>query len=267
MKMIVSRDCTGRQSELLAGSRHSLPCHVAPVPMADILSKDELAALAAFDTPTICNALEIVAPERRALGFNRRPLLSPLPQVKPVVGYARTIMVRSREPHPRTKAEARTKRLAYYESIAAAPLPSLCVMQDVDGPDAGFGAFWGEVQSNVHKALGCIGVITDGAVRDINVWAKDFFVLAGAVMPSHAHVDIVDFGNTVSVAGMIVSPNDLIHADRHGAVVIPVDVVRRIPEAATLLAKREKVILDACKSPRFGIDDLRQAFLRADDIH
>src|SRR5487761_12683 len=243
--MIVSRDCTGRQSELLAGSRRSLSLPRRPVTMADILSKDELAALVAFDTPTICNALEIVAPERRALGFNRRPLLSPLPQPKPVVGYARTIMVRSREPHPRSKAEARAKRLAYYESIAAAPLPSLCVMQDVDGPDAGFGAFWGEVQSNVHKALGCIGVITDGAVRDIDVWAKDFFVLAG----------------------MVVSPNDLLRADRHGAVVIPLNIARKIPEAANLLAKREKVILDACKSPRFGIEDLRQAFSRADDIH
>lgn len=235
--------------------------------MVDLLSKDELAALAAFDTPTICNALEIVAPERRALGFNRRPLISPLPQSKPIVGYARTVMVRSREPHTRSKAEARAKRLAYYESIAAAPLPSICVMQDVDGLDAGFGAFWGEVQSNVHQALGCIGVVTDGAVRDVDVWAKNFFVLAGSVMPSHAHVDIVDFGNTVSVAGMMVSPNDLVHADRHGAVVIPLAVARRVPQAAELLARREKVILDACKSPTFGIDDLRQAYARADDIH
>ncbi|MDE1904750.1 MAG: RraA family protein [Alphaproteobacteria bacterium] len=235
--------------------------------MSNFLSNDELAALAAFDTPTICNALEIVAPERRAFGFNRRPLLSPLPQAKPVVGYARTVMIRSREPSPRNKADARAVRLAYYESFGAAPHPTLCVMQDVDGPDIGFGAFWGEVQSNVHKALGCVGVITDGAVRDIDVWAKDFFVLAGTVMPSHAHVDIVEFGKTVSVAGMVVSQNDLIHADRHGAVVIPLNVARKVPEAANLLAKREKVILDACKSPRFGIEDLRQAFSRADDIH
>jgi regulator of RNase E activity RraA len=235
--------------------------------MTALFSQAELDALAAFDTPTICNALEIVAPERRALGFNRRPLVAPILQAKPIVGYARTISIRAREPHPRSKSEARAMRLAYYEHIAAAPLPSICVMQDVDGPDAGFGAFWGEVQSNVHKALGCIGVITDGAVRDIDAWAKGFFVLAGSVMPSHAHVDIVDFGQTVSVAGMIVSANDLIHADRHGAVVIPFEVARRVPDAAMLLARREKVILDACQSPHFGIEDLRQAFARADDIH
>jgi len=158
-------------------------------------------------------------------------------------------------------------RLAYYESIVAPPRPSLCLMQDVDGPDSGFGAFWGEVQSNVHKALGCIGVITDGSIRDIEAWAKGFFVLAGSIMPSHAHVDIVDFSKTISVAGMIVSANDLVHADRHGAVVIPADAARRIPEAAALFAKREKVILDACQSAHFGIEDLRQAFACADDIH
>jgi len=232
-----------------------------------LLSPELLAALAAFDTPTICNALELVAPARRAMGFNRKPLLSPIPGVKPVIGYARTVTIRSREPHPRSKEEARATRLSYYEYIGQSPLPSLCVMQDIDGPDTGFGCFWGEVQSNLHKALGCIGVVTDGAVRDIDVWAKDFFVLAGSVMPSHAHVDIVDFGITVSVAGMVVSPNDLIHADRHGAVVISADLARRIPEAASLLAKREKVILDACRSPHFSIEDLRQAFSRADDIH
>ena len=120
--------------------------------LSEIPTRDELAALARFDTPTICNALELVMPERRALGFNRRPLIAPLPVAAPVVGFARTVMIRSREPYPRGRAEAREKRLRYYEYIAQAPLPSLCVMQDVDGADAGFGCFWGEVQSNLHKA-------------------------------------------------------------------------------------------------------------------
>lgn len=230
-------------------------------------SRADLAALAAFDTPTICNALELVAPERRALGFNRRPLFAPFPQLKPVVGFARTVMVRAREATPRSREAARAKRLAYYEYIAQAPLPSLCCMQDVDGPDAGLGAFWGEVQSNVHQALGCIGAITDGAIRDIDVWAPGFMVLTGAIMPSHLHVDVVEFGITVSVAGMIVSSDDLVHADRHGAVVIPRAAVAKLPAAIETLVKREKVLLDACKRPGFGIEDLRQAFSRADEIH
>ena len=227
----------------------------------------DLDALAAYDTPTICNALEAVAPERRGHGFNRRPLVCPFPAMKPVVGYARTATIRSREPAPRSKAENRAIRLAYYEHIAKAPLPSLAVLQDLDGPDAGLGAFWGEVQTNIHKALGCIGTVTDGSVRDIDQMAPGFFVLAGSIMPSHVHVDLVDFGATVSIAGMIVSDNDLIHADRHGAVVIPHELAARIPEAADRIARREKVLLDAAKTPGFSVATLRAAFQRADDIH
>jgi len=231
------------------------------------LTQRDLDALAQYDTPTICNALEVVAPERRSLGFNRTPLVCPFPSMKPVVGYARTATIRSREPQARNGADARALRLAYYEYIAKAPMPSLAVLQDVDGPDAGLGAFWGEVQTNVHKALGCIGTITDGSVRDIDQMAPGFFVLAGSIMPSHAHVHLVDVGGTVSIAGMLVSSNDLIHADRHGAVIIPPAVAKRIPEACDLIGRREKVLLDAAKAPGFGMAQLHDAFSRMDDIH
>jgi regulator of RNase E activity RraA len=235
--------------------------------MAPALARADLDALSAFDTPTICNALEIAAPERRALGFNRGPLLAPIPSPKAVIGYARTATIRAREPHRRSREEARELRLKYYAHVAEAPLPSIVVMQDVDGPDRGFGAFWGEVQSNIHKALGCVGVVTDGSVRDIDAWAPGFFVLAGSVMPSHAHVDVVEVGGTVSVAGMIVSANDLVHADRHGAVVVPQTLVRKVAEAADLLARREKVLLDAARKPGFSVETLREAFMRMDEIH
>ena len=227
--------------------------------MATALASADLDALCAFDTPTICNALEIATPERRAFGFNRRPLLAPLPGAKPVVGYARTATIRAREPSRKSRDEARELRLKYYAHVAEAPLPSIVVMQDVDGPDRGFGAFWGEVQSNVHKALGCAGVVTDGSVRDIDAWAPGFFVLAGSVMPSHAHVDVVEIGGTVSIAGMIVAAN--------GAVVIPHASVAKVLEAAALLARREKVLLDAARKPGFSVNDLRDAFSRMDEIH
>jgi len=227
----------------------------------------DLEALRAFDTPTICNALEVVAPARRALGFNRRPLIAPFPSMKPVVGFARTATIRSREPHPRGMREAGKLTFAYYEHVAAAPMPSIAVIQDLDGPDIGLGAFFGEVNSSVHKGLGCLGVITDGSVRDLDVWAEDFFVLAGSIMPSHANVHVADVGTVVNVAGMVVAPNDVIHADRHGAVVVPADVVKAVPEAAALIARREKVLLDAAKQPGFGMTQLRDAFARMDDIH
>ena len=236
--------------------------------MSGELSQADLAGLTEWDTPTICNALEIVAPERRAYGFNRRPLVAPFPEMKPVVGYARTAGIRSREPYGRGKEEGRTKRLAYYDYIAkGGPRPSLTVIQDLDGPDIGFGAFWGEVQTNVHQALGSIGTVTDGCVRDLDAMAKGFFVLAGSVMPSHAYVELVDFGGTVSIHGMVVRHNDLIHADRHGAVVIPHAVAKKVPEAARLLARREKVLLDAAKRPGFSVDDIRKALAEADEIH
>jgi regulator of RNase E activity RraA len=227
----------------------------------------DLEALAAFDTPTVCNALEIVAPTRRAAGFIRRPLVAPFPALPPVVAFARTAHIRSREPGPRRGAEATELRLGYYAHIAAEPRPSIAVIQDIDAPDQGFGAFWGEVQSNVHKGLGCVGVVTDGSVRDLEAMAPGFFVLAGSVMPSHAHVHLVDFGGTVSVAGMIVSPNDVIHADRHGAVVVPAAAVKAIPATVDLLARREKVIIDAARSPGFSIERLRRAFAEQDEIH
>jgi regulator of RNase E activity RraA len=227
----------------------------------------DLEALAGFDTPTICNALELVAPARRATGFIRRPLLAPFPALPPVVAFARTAHIRSREPGPRRGAEATEHRLGYYAHIAAEPRPSIAVIQDIDAPDQGLGAFWGEVQSNVHRGLGCVGVVTDGSVRDLEAMAPGFFVLAGSVMPSHAHVHLVDFGATVSVAGMIVSPNDVIHADRHGAVVVPAEAVKQIPAAADLLARREKVIIDTARSPGFSVERLRRAFAEQDEIH
>ncbi|MGH7117361.1 MAG: RraA family protein [Stellaceae bacterium] len=226
-----------------------------------------LEALRAFDTPTICNALELVAPARRATGFIRRPLVAPFPRLKPVVAFARTAIIRSREPHPRGRDAATEVRLGYYEHIAAQPLPSIAVIQDLDAPDLGFGAFWGEVQTNVHKGLGCVGVITDGSVRDLDAMATGFFVLAGSIMPSHAHVHLVDFGGTVSVAGMIVSSNDVIHADRHGAVVVPPEAIKELPAAVALLTRREKVIIDAAKAPGFSVTRLRQAFDEVEDIH
>lgn len=231
------------------------------------LTEAERAALISFDTPSVCNALEIVAPERRAKGFTVRPLVAPFPQLKPVLAYARTAIIRAKEPDGLPKDRAKAKRLAYYEYVEKGPRPSIMIMQDIDGDDRGFGCFWGEVQSNVHKGLGCVGVITDGTVRDIDMMAPGFFVLAGGIVPSHAWVHAVDFGGQVNVAGMMVSSGDLIHADRHGAVVIPRGLERKVLEAATLIARREAVIIAAAKQPGFTVEALKRAMGEAEDIH
>lgn len=227
-----------------------------------------LKQLQSYDTPTICNALEVVAPERRLTGFTVRPLVCPFPALAPIVGYARTATIRASCAPPLPAAEMKAKRVAYYEYVAeGGPAPSISVIQDLDGDAAGYGAFWGEVQTNVHKALGCLGVVTDGSIRDIPQVASGFQMLAGSIGPSHAHVHLVDFGTQVRVAGMIVRSGDLIHADQHGAVVIPASVAARVPEAAELCGRREAPILDICKSAGFSLDQLRAALKKADEIH
>src|SRR5438477_514089 len=117
------------------------------------------------------------------------------------------------------------------------------------------------------EALRAFDTPTICNVRDLVAMASGFFVLAGSIMPSHAHVHLVEFGGTVSVAGMMVSANDIIHADRHGAVVIPSDAVEKIPAAVDLLTRREKVLIEASKQPGFSVDQLRQAYREQDEIH
>jgi len=230
------------------------------------LNESELAALRQFDTPTVCNALEIVAPERRILGFTTRTFHVARPQLPPIVGYARTATARAMQPPARDKAAMRAQRFAYFDYVAEGPSPRIMVIQDLDALP-GFGAFWGEVQSNIHKALGCLGGITNGSIRDIDMLAEGFQLLAGEINPSHAWTHLVDFGTQVNVFGMTVQSGDLVHADRHGAVVIPHEVARKVPAAADLLTRREAVILKAVKAPGFKVADLKKAIGEADEIH
>jgi regulator of RNase E activity RraA len=226
-----------------------------------------LEALARYDTPTICNAMEIVAPERRLIGYTTKPLVCPFPELPPIVGYARTVTIRSVLASGLSAAEQQAKRIAYYEYVGTGHGPRISVIQDIDGTDVGFGAFWGEVQSAVHKALGCLGVVTDGSIRDIAQWAPGFQALAGSVGPSHAYVHADHFGGEVRVAGMTVRSDDLIHADRHGAVVIPLDVAAKLPEAAELCGRRETPILEIARSPSFSLEKLKAALARSSEIH
>ncbi len=231
------------------------------------VSEATLEALRALDTPTVCNALELVAPERRALGFTVDPLVCARTDLPPIVGFARTATIRAMQPGATSGPEMRQKRLAYYEYVGKGPAPSIVVIQDLDGPRRGFGAFWGEVNTAIHKGLGCLGCVTDGSIRDLDQIAPGFQLLADRIGPSHAHVHLVDFGGQVNVAGMQVGHGDLLHADRHGAVVIPFAVADKVAGAAALLQKREAVILEAARKPGFNAEILARAMAGADEIH
>ncbi len=153
----------------------------------------------------------------------------------------------------------RKTRFGYYDYVAAATGPTISMVQDLDDGQAGFGAFWGEVNSNVHKSLGCLGTVTNGSVRDIDVLAEGFQVVAGVIAPSHGFIHPVDYDCTVSIAGMVVQSHDLIHADRHGAVVIPRGTAREVLDAAALIARREAVILEAARVPGATVETIKQA--------
>ena len=226
-----------------------------------------LEALARYDTPTICNAMEIVAPERRLIGYTTKPLVCPFPDLPPMVGYARTVTIRSVLQSGLPAAEQAKRRIEYYEYVGTGFGPRITVIQDIDGADVGYGAFWGEVQSNVHKALGCLGVITDGSIRDIPQWAPGFQALAGSIGPSHAWVHAENFGGEVRVAGMTVRSDDLIHADQHGAIVIPIDIAAKIPDAAELCGRRETPILEIARAKDFSLEKLKEALKRSAEIH
>lgn len=225
-----------------------------------------VAALRAWDTPTICNALEVVAPHRRATGFTVEHLHCLDPDLQPIVGYARTATYRAVEPSPLPPDALRARRAAYYEYVAAPPGPTVVVIQDLD-PNPGFGAFWGEVNTAVHFGLGALGCVTNGSMRDLADCAPGFQLLAGKVGPSHAHGHVVDFGGQVNVAGMTVDDGDIVHADRHGAVVVPREVVTQLPAAVDLLTRREAVILAAARGEGFDIDILKRAMADSAEIH
>lgn len=216
-----------------------------------------------YDTPTICNALEIVRGRRFTTGFTRQTLIAAFPALPPIVGYARTAMIRCSEPYE--GAERKKKQLGYYEYLAQDPGPTVTIVQDIDSRP-GLGAFWGEVNTTIHHGLGCLGTVTNGSMRDLDAMHPKFQCLAPMLSPSHGWVQVVDFGITVDVLGMSVSHGDMVHADRHGAVVFRPDELDRIPAAIDLMARREKVILDAARAPGFGFASLRDALAAAEQV-
>ena len=221
-------------------------------------SESDLEFLRSIDTPTVCNLIEITAPQRRGYGYTVRHLHCPFPELPPIVGFAKTVTFKAKDAVPLAEAGYMQKRLDYLDYVAAAPQPAIMVMEDLDGEHAGYGAFWGEVQSNVHKALGCLGVVTNGSIRDIPMIASGFQMLAGSIVPSHAYVHVVDFGIDVNVHGMAVKSGDLVHADRHGAVVVPTDKIDAMKATLEGLAAREAKIIAAAKAGG-GIAAIRAA--------
>jgi len=150
------------------------------------------------------------------------------------VGFARTARIAGVAPPTEPADDIRARRMAYFEAMNAGARPGVAVIEDMDG-DAALGAWWGEVHAQVHQGVfGLCGAVTNGVMRDLGDMPEGFPILAGSVGPSHGFVHVREIGTPVTVFGMQVADGDLIHADRHGAVCIPLDV---IPKA--VLARAE----------------------------
>ena len=219
------------------------------------------------DTPTVCNALELVMGRRTASGFTTRPVVPMDPGLPPMVGYAATAKLRASAPSEEDAHEVLGRRLDYYRMVgdAAARQPTIVVIEDTDNP-AGVGAFWGEVNVAIHLGLGAKGVLTNGSMRDLGDVDEGFQVLAGTIGPSHAHVHITDLAVPVTVLGLEIAPGDLIHADRHGGVVIRPEHTQQLPEAIDDVKRREIPILEAARSEGFDLPTLLRLWSDKDDV-
>ncbi|TVS01684.1 MAG: RraA family protein [Rhodobacteraceae bacterium] len=222
------------------------------------MTPDLLTLLQRVDTPTVCNAIEVVQGRRGFDAFTRGTMLcSELG--RSVVGYAVTAQIAALAPPSEPPAVIRTRRMAYYKAMHDAPKPSVAVIEDLDFPDC-IGAYWGEVNTTIHKGFGMSGALTNGVMRDLGDLPEGFPVIAGSTGPSHGFVHVRSLGEPVTIFGLRVAQGDLIHADRHGALVIPPEVVPGLTGGIEKLLATEKLILDPARAPGFDFATFEQAW-------
>lgn len=214
--------------------------------------------LSRVDTPTVCNAIEVAQGKRGFDAFTRGTMVCSAPG-EAMVGYARTARIRAVAPPSEAAEVIKARRMAYYRYMAEGSRPGIAVVQDLDG-DAAIGAYWGEINTSVHKAFGLGGALTNGVMRDLGDLPAGFPVVAGSIGPSHGFVHVVDYDVPVEIMGMTVAPGDLVHADRHGGLVIPESVVDTLEDAIGRLFASEKVVLDAVRDKRIGFADFEAAW-------
>ena len=215
--------------------------------------------LTEVDTPTVCNAVEVAQGKRGFNVFTRGTMLASHPEAPAIVGYARTARIQAVAPPSEPPEVIRARRMAYYKHMATGPRPALAVVQDLDVPNA-IGAYWGEINTNIHKSFGLAGTLTDGVMRDLGDVPEGYPVIAGSVGPSHGFVHVVDIAQPVEIFGMHVADGDLVHADRHGALVIPEDVVPKLTDAIATLMRSEWIIFDAVKGKRLSFEEFEDVW-------
>jgi len=212
-----------------------------------------LEALRSLSTPTVSNAIELFNVRPRHEGFMSPEIRCLFPELGVMVGHAVTARFAARQSPANSGS-----RYDSWKHLLRVPEPRVLVMQDMDSP-AGVGAYFGEVMGTIYKRLGCVGAVTNGCVRDLDeVRALGFHFFASGACVSHAYVHLLDFGTPVTVGGAVVHTGDLLHADRHGVLLVPKEIAAEIPKAAARVAEREQRILKHCSSPDFSLEELKK---------
>jgi regulator of RNase E activity RraA len=223
--------------------------------MANYLNKEELEELRRWPTCAISNGIELFNIRPRNEGFMLPEIKCVFPELGPMIGYAVTAVVTADSSEGR-----RIQPPDWWEQIGKVPEPRVVVIHDIDDPVVG--SFWGEVNANIYKALGCVGAVTDGSVRDLDeVKELAFHFFSSCISVSHAYVHLVEIGIPVKVGSLAVKPGDLIMGDKHGVISIPLEIARDVPKAAHLVEDWERPIINFCKSKDFTINGLKERYL------
>lgn len=209
-----------------------------------------LALLREVDTPTVCNSIEVAQGKRGFDRFTRGTVLCSDAAAGPIVGYARTAKIAALEPPSEPVETIKARRMGYYRYMSEGPRPAVAVVEDIDFP-ACVGAYWGEINTTVHKGFGVSGTVTNGVMRDLGDMPSGYPVVAGSIGPSHGFVHVREFDTPVEVFGLRVSPGELVHADRQGALVVPQDVVPKLYDAIETMQASEQLVLGPAREPGF----------------
>lgn len=223
------------------------------------MNTELLDLLKSVDTPTVCNAIEVAEGRRGFNRFTRGTMLASDPAAGAMVGYARTARISALAPPTEPADVIKARRMDYYRHMSEGPRPALAVVEDVDYPNA-IGAYWGEINTTVHKGLGLSGALTNGVMRDLGDLPDGFPVVAGSVGPSHGFVHVKEIGTPVKIFGLDIQPDELVHADRHGALVIPQDVIPVLAAAIGKLLETEKLVLEPARQPGFDFEKFQEAW-------
>jgi len=225
---------------------------------AHVLSEAQFQSLKRLDTCTVSNAIERFNVRLRNEGFMHASVACLFPHFAPMLGYAATATIRTFD-QPMTGGWY-YDRIDWWRYLHSVPAPRVLILQDLDHVP-GFGAFLGEIHAHIATALGCVGCVTNGAVRDVGpVEALGFHLFAGGVSTSHAYAHVVEWGQPVDIGGLTINPGDLIHGDRHGIQTVPLAIAADVPQRARHLQQQERALIELCGSPHFSLDALNALF-------